>query len=582
MPNRSRINATRINALAARAPFEQPVAINIGMPFAQAVRRALVPIIGWALGTDNSRPTQWPHRSAEPVQRPAVLPWSRLLPRDLPRGNGWQQGHPIRRLWYGAWGLLRPREFSRVQPWAQTGPIESLARTPWRNPPIVDVVNRIPWGRLAVREAVYDLGWHGVDMLHPDYHIPWGQGRPPPTIWPNPEIDNPLPPEPPEPPVYVPPPGDQVGLAFRCPAYKGPGDQVAIPFRRFQCMRSGIMIHNTITCTNITTGQGCEVMDLEIRGDIESFTDGLTAQIPYHAAEILDDGPVEMEFGVNGLTFLMLVEAVTRDSAWDSNRGRSGTITVRGRSVSAELDEPYSAPRSRLETETRTALQLMQQELPVDGSWTISAHPAWTNWTVPGGTWSYTDLTPLRAITRIAAASGAVIQQVPGARELRIVPRYPVDPWKQADTEAELEIDYGLVQAQTVEFEAAALANGVYVAGETADGVLVRAIRQGTAGAPWLDIVTDPLITDAQAGLQRARAELGATGRRDLVQLTIPVATGEDDPGLVRPGRLALVLEDVETWWKAQTVGYGISAQWSEENGLVIWQAVTLERYRDD
>lgn len=499
--------------------------------------------------------------------RGAGFEWNDAVPEEISSSAPWELPQPVEGRAPLSWDSGDPRESSRVA-W-------------WRNPPIVDVLNRIPWGRLEVRERIYDSPWPVPEIMDPHFRIPWGMGRPPPTLVDHPRIDDPVPDVPGPPPVYVPPPGDRVALPFTCPLEDWPGDAVPIPFRRFECLRREIVVDNDIVCRRVDTGEIFECLELSVQGDIESYSNGFTATLPHDAAGILT-GPLEIEVEINGLSFLVIMEQWTEDQNFGAD-GKRDTFRIRGRSISAELDEPFSAARSRLETETKTAIQLMQQELPVDGSWTLVTDPAWNDYTVPGGSWSYTDLTPIRAISRIAAATGAVVQQVPGERTLRIVPRYTVDPWNQATATPDVEIDFGMIRNVSGEFRPVALANGVYVAGETSGGVLVQATRTGTSGAPWLDIVTDSLITDPQAGLLRARAELGATGKRKIYQFELPLMTGNaGDPGLIQTGAVVHTIEDVSTFWNGQATAWSLSGRWSDAAGLEIWQNVTVERYMDE
>ena len=134
-----------------------------------------------------------------------------------------------------------------------------------------------------------------------------------------------------------------------------------------------------------------------------------------------------------------------------------------------------------------------------------------------------------------------------------------------------------MVSGASGEFRPVPLARGVYVAGENGSGHLVKATREGSAGSPWLAMVTDALITDPQAGLMRARAELGATGNREIYQFTLPL----DDGGLILPGELVNVIETPSVFWAGQSVGWSISAS-HQDDALVIWQNVTVERYTDE
>jgi len=562
-------------------PLVIPPALTPSVPWRRTDKRDLQPVMSWRIPDPAAVSPRIEFADGKGREKPASTPWRELQRQDLGARFRWTDTVPTESSVRKTWEVPRPTESRAPFDWRHGRTVEDSRAAWWRNPPIVDVLTRVPWGRLAVMDEAYSTRWPIPEIQDPHFRIPWGNGSQPQTLVDNPTIDEPVPPAPnPVPPIYIPPAGDAVALAFTCPLDEWPGSAVALPFRRFQCLRRAIVIDNDIVCRRIDTGETFECLELSVQGDIESHTDGFTARLP-HGAESILTGPLEIELEINGIAFLMIMEQWADDAAFGAD-GRRDTFRVRGRSINAELDEPFSAPRSRFETETRTALQLMQQELPIDGSWTISAHPAFTDYTIPGETFSYTDLTPLRAISVIAAAVGAVVQQVPGERTLRIVPRYPVDPWKQATTPADVEVDFAMIRGNSGEFRPVALANGVYVAGEGPGGVLVQGKRTGTSGAPWLDIVTDPLITDPQAGLQRARAELGATGKRKVYQFELPLMTGETDPGLIRTGQLLNVIEDPETDWRAQATAWSLAGRWLDEAGLEIWHNVTGERYLDE
>ena len=555
-------------------------------PFAEAERRALVPVVGWAAVVNADKP------HALPVQPP--------LTRDGSVGYPWANSRPAERtslLPYDpataeaqravafAWRLPQLLDATRSGRYTSTVRIEALNESIWRQPALLDTPTAAAIARLDVLDEIHRMAWQLTFEVRPNgWTIPWGQAIPPPTIVPNPTINQPPSPVPQPPPVYNPPPGHQVDLALICPPFSGPGDQVPLPFRAYECVRDQYVIENTIICRRVSTGEEFTCLEFSANGDIESFTDAFSAQLPRSALEIVLplDQPVEVEIEVNGVTMLMLLEAWSEDVVFGDSGGRQDTIRVSGRSVSAELDEPFSAANSRFEENTRTWVQLMQQELPVDSAWQLIVHPSVQDYTVPGGTFSYQGLSPIRAIARIAEAVGAVVQQVPGGRSLLVLPRYPVPSWEMEATQADKQIDFGQIDAIGAEFRPSVRRNGIYVAGETAGGHLVRATRTGTAGAPWLDTVTDALITDPQAGLARARSEISATGRRQIYRATIPLVTGPTDPGMVLPGQLALVVESQQTQWTGLAVAWSLDGRTNESTGLVIWHSLSLERYRDE
>ena len=574
----------------SQAPGEtfEPLVIPPGLVpsirYSFAQRSGLVPALSYGLGEPLPVSPSFPFQDGEVLERQVGYPWNELKPAEQVRAETWQDTRPLERAPALPWANLKQFDAPVRVVHRDGDPLESVSTLGWGIGIPFEHLTRAPIGRFDVVDQVRAIPWPIPDLVHPDWHIPWGFGRHAPTITPHPDIDDPLPPDPGPPPIYIPPAGDNVGLDFKCPLHQGDGSNVDLPLRRFECIRSQYVIENTVTCTRVDTGESVQCLDLSISGDIESYTDAFNATLPHSAADFLVDGPIEVLFDVNGQQFLMLAERVRESGDFDRETGRSDTIRVSGRSVTSELDEPHSPPKSRFETEGRNALQLMNQELPIGSDWTISAHPAWGDWFIPGDTFSYQGLSPIRAIARIAEATGAVVQQVPGVRELRIVPRYTVDPWKQAAAEADVEIDFGQVANYSKDFEPVALANGVYIAGENANGVLVKGTRTGTLGDPWLDIVVDALITDPQAGLQRARAELGATGKRDIYGLQIPLKLGPEDPGLVRPGQIVSVVESVAPgdFWQSQAISWNLNATWDDATGLTIWQNVGLERYRDE
>jgi len=558
-------------------PLEIPPALVPAIPWSKLKSGGLTSVMGFGLTLPKPTSPVIRWGEAQILSANKSVAWARLAVKEKTVHFWWSEAAPSSTNTAFPWEKLDPQDRSYSVPWGDTQPQSKVEELKYGLPPSFDGPISIPTGRLKVLDEILKVRYGHGEFVHPDWLIVWGQGRQPPTLVPNPTIKVPPDPVPPYPPIYVPPAGDQVDLPLECRLRDIPGDQVALPFSRYACMRSEVVVDNDVVLRD-ANGNEYSVLAASLNKDIESYADSFSASLPPESATLLEAG-LEVEIEINGITFLMLVESWSKGTNWTSGLDR--TFNIKGRSVSAELDAPYRQPRTHTTTEARTAMQLMAQELPIDGSWQIEAHSSWVDYTVPANTWSYTDLTPLQAISTIAAATGAVVQQVPGQRKLRILPRYPVDPWKQTDTEADTEIDFGAVLSASGEFQANPVAKGIYVAGEKDSGYLVKAIRQGTAGDPWLDIVTDPLITDPQAGLARARAELGASGKREVFSLTTALETGPGKIGLVEPGDLVAVVEDINTFWNAQAVAWSMGVAWTQA-GLEVSVTTTVERYTDE
>ena len=138
-----------------------------------------------------------------------------------------------------------------------------------------------------------------------------------------------------------------------------------------------------------------------------------------------------------------------------------------------------------------------------------------------------------------------------------------------------------MIRTRDGQYQPEPLRRGVYVSGTTNDGELVRVQRTGTDGAPWANMITDPLITHPQAGLQRGLAELSATGKRKIENLTIPLMTQDNEPGLLLPGELISILQTPTQSWTGQVLGVSLAVRW-QQDGLAVDQAVTLEHYLDE
>jgi len=539
---------------------------------------------GLAAGLEIERSADY--ADGDPAAGELRAPWRFLNPLESHRATGWRDTDPLEQSTDAAWRSLLPVEIARGLLYRDTDPRSVEAEARWLLADTIGIDRGTRHGLGRPLEIECAGPWILGTMVYPDWEVPWGWGKPPRTLVDNPNIDHPVPPTPQPPPVYVPPAGNQVDLPFTCKRFDVPGNQVGLPFRKYQCLRSSLVVENDVILKRVSDDTQVACIQISINGDLESYTNAWSAQVAvedFTLVDPTDTGPVEVVATINGQDHLLLLERFGRDEVFDPQGGKTATVRVQGRSISAELDEPYSARKSRFETQAKSHWQLMQQELP--GNWTLEAHPAWSDYgdnitaLVPANTFSYTDLSPIQAVARIAEATGAVVQQVPESRTLRIVPRRIGKAWEWDQTTADLEVDAGQIRSSAVECEPAVRHNGVFVRGET-NGVEVQCERDGTGGDPWLDMVVDQLITDAQHGLQRGISELGATGKRQVYTVELPI--DKNDDGLINTGQIINVVESVTDDWNGQPIAWSLSANRSAQDGLVIWQRIAVERYRDE
>lgn len=351
----------------------------------------------------------------------------------------------------------------------------------------------------------------------------------------------PEPPKPPEPPCYNPTPGlaqlvfaelavTRPDLVFRCPGDGGapPPGQIIVPVMRVYFMLNEARLFRVSDNTEIP------VLSATASIDADSWVWAMSAAVPIDAQTLVQDdgtGPVELKLVINSYEFRFMAENLRR------NRTFSGkSLSISGRGMAATLDAPYAdAVTYDNAAQARTVVQLMEGALTVNGQsigWTIDATEI-TDWLAPAGAWSHTG-SHISAINSIAGAINALVQADPTGQTIRIRPRYPLMPWEwDSSATPGVVLPENVVVQEGVEWVKSPAHNAVYVSGAS-QGVLGRAIVEGTAGDDYAEMVTHDLITHADAVRQRGASILGATGRRQRVSLSMPIG-GDTQLPIIQP-----------------------------------------------
>lgn len=318
-------------------------------------------------------------------------------------------------------------------------------------------------------------------------------------------------------------------LIFKCDR-GGPGPQpepgVVVPVRKVY------LVLNSIILTRVSDGMPLPTEAFSLSIDVDSWTWQWSASLQVHMRQHLAPvagEPVRVQATINGVPYRLAVEAISQDRSFGKER-----IAVRGRGIAAVLDAPYAPTLNFGNTADRTAQQLMQDALTVNGvgiGWAVD----WglQDWLVPAGAWSHQG-SYISAINQIASAAGGYVQPHATEQTLRILPRYPVKPWEWSAAALDVQLPSDVVSVEGIEWTTKPAYNRVHVSGQ-AQGVLAEVTRAGAAGNIVAPMVTDALITHADAARQRALAVLADTGAQARVQLTLPVLP---ETGLILPGKL--------------------------------------------
>lgn len=361
---------------------------------------------------------------------------------------------------------------------------------------------------------------------------PWQNAmRPPPGRHPVRPDD----PEPPFVPCYTPnphlrfsaPPGANGHLVFVCERCPDPGQDgpVVVPIRRVYVVLNHVTLHRW------PDGASVPVISMSLSLDVDSWAWGFEATLPAIAEALIapTDGapPVELVAHINGTDFRVLAENLSRERSFGD-----ASLRLSGRGRTAALSAPYAPVMHFGNAEPRTARQLMDDVLTVNGvpiGWAIDW--ALTDWSVPAGVFAHQG-TWIDALAAIAAAPGGYLLPHPTESILRVRHRYPVAPWDWHAVTPDLVLPVDAVSRESVRWLEKPAYNRVFVSGQTA-GVLGQITRTGTAGNRVAPMVVDALITEAVAARQRGTAILADTGQQFEVGLRLPVLP---ETGIVEPG----------------------------------------------
>lgn len=524
----------------------------------------------------------WSRRS--PAARAATAPWGRASAAVKRATAPWTQSQPMQRLiaesWRAGVGVVT---FTRA-PWQQAAVLQPRrSETGWRQGVFVDGGFALPWAGGALRTRTISTltqaprffphvtvtPWSDGGRRHHYSREPWRDGARQVSYG----IPWPLDVTPPAPEVCYTPstllvfseaPGTPA-LLFRCNAHDNPpGDgTIVVPIRRTY------MILNNVDLRRVTGDIALPALSMSLSLDRESWTYGFNASLPADALPYLqpetDGSPALLEVTINGATFLVLAEGISRDRQFGQR-----SISVRGRGKNALLDAPYAPVMQFVNPDPRNVSQLMQDVLTVNGvslGWDVDF--GIDDWLVPGGTWSAQG-SYIAALTDIATAAGAYLQPHPTDDTLRLLPLYPSAPWDWGTISPDFVLPAALIAQEGVEWLSKPSYTNVAVAGTTSSGILGNVTRDGTDGGLVAPMVTHSLIVHADAARQRGRAVLSDTGKQARVALRMPVLS---EVGIIMPGKFVSYVDGATTRFG---IARAVDVQVAAAN---VWQTVTLETH---
>ena len=355
-------------------------------------------------------------------------------------------------------------------------------------------------------------------------------------------------------------------LLFVCENHVNPptpdGEPVVVPVRRVY------FVINNVTLYRVSDGAPVPVFNLSLSLDASSWAWGFDAVLPARAEALVApgsvSGPVELVASVNGTSFRVLAESISRERIFGDT-----SIRISGRGRNAVLATPYAPVMTFSNTEGRTARQLMDDVLTVNGiplGWAVD----WglTDWNVPAGAFAQQG-TWIEALTAIAGAAGGYLIPHPSAQTIRVRHRYPVAPWEWSTVTPDFVLPVDAVARESLRWLEKPAYNRVFVSGQDV-GVLGQVTRARTAGDVLAPMVVDPLITEAAAARQRGVAVLADTGHQLEVSLRLPVLA---ETGIIEPGAFV-------EYQDGSVTRLGIVRATQVEAGMPeVWQTLGVQAY---
>jgi hypothetical protein len=449
----------------------------------------------------------------------------------------------------------------------QALPRRGGAGTGWIDLPRAAAGRVAPWQVaarvLSVRLALFG---DGASLRAPliarwrDAGLVWYVLRPPPVV----------PPEPPGPPVWGTalclrwePDGATLVFGRDCQTLIKPR---VIPIRR------AYLVINDVLLWRAEDDAPVPADTLSLSLDSASWVWGFTATLPAYALDLVEpttEGPVELRARVNGTTWALLAERVSRERTFGSDQ-----IRLSGRGHQAVLDAPYAPVQTFANANARSARQLMDDVLTLNGvplGWTID----WglEDWAVPAGAFSHQG-TWITALVAIAQAAGGYLLPDPLEQGFLVRHRYPiVPPWEWSTVPPETLTPDFVLPTAVIHRDATAWNeqpgyNRVYVAGQ-GQGVLGCVTRRGTDGGILAPMVVDPLITATAAARQRGLAILGDTGPQLTLDLRLPILP---ETGVILPGAFVQYNDPDGAPRLGLVRSVSIAAGWPD-----VWQTIGIE-----
>lgn len=277
----------------------------------------------------------------------------------------------------------------------------------------------------------------------------------------------------------------------------------------------------------------------------------------------------QIEIDINGMKINVFVGRTGRSIEFGRMR-----YTATAWSDLKLLSFPYHRTRSHTETSSKTAAQLVGDELL--GS-AITVNWDTVDWAIPTNVFGYQDKTPIGAILDLTNAAGAVIEPHLQGGSIRVRPRFPVSPWNWDNAETVPDHTISTSQFLTIDSDVIPKSNPdkIFTYGEE-QGAAAAVVKQGTAGTNVLPDVVDQYLTTADVCRERGRIEIAKNSFLVDTAMTTYVDTAT---AIFLPLDLIEFTEQDGSKWRGMVSSTSIVCK---RVGTALIQSLNVLRYYDE
>lgn len=414
-----------------------------------------------------------------------------------------------------------------------------------------------------ILEPEFVFSWDGGLSCRTNTAIPWDVAKP---IYYRKSSVPPIVPQPK--PQYV----GSTDLNFVCLCHDVDSHNVVLNFGADDCIpsipnKNWWHIVNQISVTRLDDGTEINVLSGNYRTDRQSWCWSYSLTIPVFELSKLEPNagqPVILKIMVNGYEHLMLLENRTRSRQFGKE-----TYNLSGRSVSALLDAPSSPPRAFLQENERTSVQLAQAEIDRSAYPDLALNWRLINdlgWIVPTESFSYSSLTPIKAIQEIANAGGGFVYSEADTQAISIKPLYRKAYWDSiAIDEYDILLPESVVIDQSTNYEKYPDYNGITLTNDKT-GLTGQIKRTGTGGDVLHETVSNHLFTSQTVMGSFGKSKLAKAGLVESHTFSMPLTS---EIGQCKPADILAF--NAEFWGVVDAVS--VSFTYAK-----VMQSVTVER----